>query len=168
MGCIPVEPLELRPEVQAVIDACRELIVGAGGASVEALYNGTDLPELQVDLLVRLARAGQLIGVEIDGPTAHDNSAPNCSVSLLGVLPIGAYDLDALPDDLLRKLFGALRLEVPFNKIDNAALCRITLSGETITAAQTTSRGDAGGDPSVPLFPSAGCPRQDSNLRPSD
>jgi hypothetical protein len=76
-----VEPIELTPEVQAVIEACREFIVGADSASVEALYSGKELPELrssireQVDLLVRLARAGQLVGVEIEAPTDLRDSA---------------------------------------------------------------------------------------------
>ncbi|MET8763046.1 hypothetical protein [Lentzea sp. NPDC004782] len=67
-----MEPVELTPEVQAVIEACRDFIGGASGASVEALYSGKELPQLrssvrdQVDLLVRLARAGQLLGVELD------------------------------------------------------------------------------------------------------
>jgi hypothetical protein len=67
-----VEPLELTPEVQAVIEAYRESIVAGSDASVEALYTGKELPELQssvrdqVNLLVRLARAGQLVGVDVD------------------------------------------------------------------------------------------------------
>ncbi|SEP54053.1 MULTISPECIES: hypothetical protein [Amycolatopsis] len=75
-----MEPLELTPEVQAVIEACREFIVGGGGASVEALYSGDELPELQssvreqVDLLLRLARAGQLVGVETEMPTETGDS----------------------------------------------------------------------------------------------
>lgn len=75
-----VEPLELTPEVQTVIDACREFITGGGGSSIEALYGGNDLPELQsavreqVDLLVRLARAGQLVGVELEPPMGGEDS----------------------------------------------------------------------------------------------
>ncbi|WP_410675349.1 hypothetical protein [Amycolatopsis sp. cmx-4-68] len=67
-----MEPLELTPEVQAVIEAYRESIVAGSDASVEALYTGKELPELQssvrdqVNLLVRLARAGQLVGVDLD------------------------------------------------------------------------------------------------------
>jgi hypothetical protein len=87
-----VGPLELTPEVQAVIEACREFIIGAGGASVEALYSGKELPELQssvreqVDLLVRLARAGQLVGVELDAPTgtgdADDDAVAHCAYAV--------------------------------------------------------------------------------------
>lgn len=75
-----VEPLELTPEVQTVIDACREFVIGGGSTSIEALYGGSDLPELQsavreqVDLLVRLARAGQLVGVELEPPTGSEDS----------------------------------------------------------------------------------------------
>jgi site-specific DNA recombinase len=109
---------------------------------------------------------------------------------LLHLLPVGACDLDALPEDLARKLFEALRLEIHYNKTDNTAVCRITLSGETLPALQQTTqesgvvlpfkkptgkkhatitdaneKDEAPSDPS-PLFPSVVCPRQDSNLRP--
>jgi DNA invertase Pin-like site-specific DNA recombinase len=110
---------------------------------------------------------------------------------LLRFLPVGTCDLDAIPENLARKLFEALRLEIHYNKTDNTALCRITLSGETLPALLQTTR-EAGAvipfkqqtdkkrcaktntnetdgapsDPSPP-FPSAVCPRQDSNLRPA-
>ncbi len=64
----------MTPEVQAVIEACREFITVGSGSSVESLYRGTELSEVQasvraqVDLLVRLARAGQLVGVEVERP----------------------------------------------------------------------------------------------------
>ena len=109
---------------------------------------------------------------------------------LLRLLPVGACDLDALPEDLARKLFEALRLEIHYNKADNTAVCRITLSGETLPALQQTTqesgvvlpfkkptgknagitkadanKKDEAPSDSSPLFPSVVCPRQDSNLR---
>ncbi|MBF6254640.1 hypothetical protein [Nocardia farcinica] len=59
---------------------------------------------------------------------------------LLRLLPVGACDLDALPEDLARKLFEALRVEIHYNKTDNTAVCRITLSGETLPALQQTTQ----------------------------
>ena len=83
-----MEPLEVTPEVQAVIEACREFITVGSGSSVEALYRGTELSEVQasvraqVDLLVRLARAGQLVGVEVErpmDPIASDDPVERCA-----------------------------------------------------------------------------------------
>ena len=110
---------------------------------------------------------------------------------LLSLLPVGACDLDRMPEDLARKLFEALRLEVHYNKTDNTAVCRITLSGETLPALQQTTResgvviplrrstakergagtcANEEGEPlsdSPRLFPSVVCPRQGTNLRNS-
>jgi hypothetical protein len=107
------------------------------------------------------------------------------------LLPVGACDLDALPEDLARKLFEALRLEIHYNKTDNIAVCRITLSGETLPALQQTTqesgvvlpfkrrtgnkhgartetneKDEASSDPS-PCSHLLRCPRRDSNLRTS-
>ncbi|MDQ3765010.1 MAG: recombinase family protein [Actinomycetota bacterium] len=113
--------------------------------------------------------------------------APNAE--LLDALPIGVVRLDELPEDLARRLFEALRLELRYDKNTNRLTCRITLTGPTTPAAQHTANDavilrsqqgkqreqtkrtrmdeeDAISDTSP--FPSLECPRQDSNLRPSD
>ncbi len=63
--------------------------------------------------------------------------APN--PDLLHALPVGPFDLDGLPDTLSRRLFEALRLEIHYNRETNIATCRITLTGETITAVARAS-----------------------------
>lgn len=125
-------------------------------------------------------RAELTVELEALGLQGHDQPNPD----LLHLLPIGSCDLDALPDELARKLFEALRLEIHYNKTENTALCRITLSGETLPALQQTASAagvlmaveqptatpehNGTGEAthvSPLLFPSAVCPRQDSNLR---
>nr|AGS49998.1 hypothetical protein [uncultured bacterium esnapd26] len=39
-----------------------------------------------------------------------------------------------MPDELSRRLFEALRLEIHYDGVTNEALCRITLTGDTIEA----------------------------------
>ncbi|SBW22353.1 hypothetical protein FDG2_2503 [Candidatus Protofrankia californiensis] len=67
---------------------------------------------------------------------------------LLYSLPVGPVDLDTLPDELSRRLFEALRLEIQYNRRTNIARCRITLVGETIPAAHRASA-DAVGSPAA-------------------
>ena len=56
---------------------------------------------------------------------------------LLDTLPvIGPIDVDLLPENLVRRLFEALRLEIRYDKTANRATCRITLFGSTMPAAQ--------------------------------
>ncbi len=68
----------------------------------------------------------------------EDQANNQQDTDLLRMLPVGNCDLHALPDDLTRKLFEALRLEVHYNKADNTALFHITLSGATLSAIQQT------------------------------
>lgn len=117
------------------------------------------------------------LATELERLDVEVNEQPN--LALLEQLPTGASELDAMPDELARKLFEALRLEIHFNKVNNTAVCRITLTGETVSMVQQTieeggvmARNDVAGGgacaaPPIP-FPSATCPRQDLNLRPRD
>jgi hypothetical protein len=49
-------------------------------------------------------------------------------------LPVTPVDLALMPDELSRRLFEALRLEIHYDGVTNEALCRITLTGDTIEA----------------------------------
>jgi site-specific DNA recombinase len=60
--------------------------------------------------------------------------APN--PDLLDALPIGPIEVDQLPEDLARRLFEALRLEIHYDRFTNRATCRITLFGSTMPAIQ--------------------------------
>ncbi|WP_189060254.1 recombinase family protein [Longimycelium tulufanense] len=64
--------------------------------------------------------------------------APN--PDLIDALPVAKIQIDELSDDLARALFEALRLEIHYNKHTNQATCRITLTGQTITAARHAAR----------------------------
>ena len=59
-------------------------------------------------------------------------------------LPVGRVDLDRLPESLARALFEALRLEIHYDKTTNRAICRITLSGDTVEAARRAGNAVAG------------------------
>jgi hypothetical protein len=48
-------------------------------------------------------------------------------------------EVDQLPEELVRALFEALRLEIRYNRDTNTATCRVTLTGPTITAASRTA-----------------------------
>jgi chromosome segregation ATPase len=54
--------------------------------------------------------------------TLEEQVSDQQNPDLLRLLPVGACDLDALPEDLARKLFEALRLEIHYNKTDNSRL----------------------------------------------
>ncbi|GGM81666.1 recombinase [Lentzea pudingi] len=54
---------------------------------------------------------------------------------LLDYLPIAGVDLDLLPDEVSRPLFEALRLEIHYDYETRTAVCRITLTGDTVLAA---------------------------------
>ena len=63
--------------------------------------------------------------------------APN--PDLLHRLPIGRVDLTRLPDEVSRRLFEALRLEIRYNHETRTATCRVTLIAETIDAVSWAS-----------------------------
>jgi hypothetical protein len=59
------------------------------------------------------------------------------NLELLDCLPIAGVDLDLLPDEVSRPLFEALRLEIDYDYDyeTRTAVCRITLTGDTVGAA---------------------------------
>ncbi|WP_433264677.1 hypothetical protein ACQPZF_35745 [Actinosynnema sp. CS-041913] len=64
--------------------------------------------------------------------------APN--PTLLDYLPITPVDLVELPDELSRRLFEALRLEIHYDHGNRTATCRVTLLGDTINAVSGTTQ----------------------------
>ena len=44
-----------------------------------------------------------------------------------------------MPDDLSRRLFDVLRLEINYDRSTNLATCRVTLSGDTVRAVAQAS-----------------------------
>lgn len=54
-------------------------------------------------------------------------------------MPVMPVDLAQMPDDISRRLFEALRLEIRYDGRTNEAVCTITLSGETIDAVSRTA-----------------------------
>lgn len=75
------------------------------------------------------------------------SQAPN--PGLIDYLPVSAVDLAVLPDELSRRLFEALRLEISYDCRTRTATCRVTLVGETIDAVARASH-----DAVVLAFPS--------------
>ena len=151
-------------------------------ALVRALELADDLdPELLTDISHRrkeLAAERTRLRERLD--QLHTVELQRSNPGLLNLLPVGPCDLDALPEDIARRLFEALRLEIHYNKTDHRAQFRITLSSETLTTAHQVSTTAIGADheiSAVPAtassgpsatsgrFPSVWCPRQDSNLR---
>ncbi|WP_084525876.1 recombinase family protein [Nocardia vaccinii] len=65
---------------------------------------------------------------------AQEMLTPN--PTLIDRLPIGYTDVEQLPEALARTLFEAFRLEIRYNKADNHLIYRITLTTQTISAAQ--------------------------------
>ena len=59
--------------------------------------------------------------------------------ALLAELPVTPIDLAGLPDELSRRLFEALRLEIRYDHTTRSAACRITLTRETIDAVSRTT-----------------------------
>ena len=64
--------------------------------------------------------------------------APN--PALLDYLPVTAIDLADMPDELSRRLFEALRLEIHYDYNTRTATCRVALLGDTIKIVVGTSR----------------------------
>lgn len=60
--------------------------------------------------------------------------APN--PDLLDALPMGEVEVENLPEDVARRLFEALRLELRYDKTTNRLTCRAWLTGPTMPAAQ--------------------------------
>ena len=98
--------------------------------------------------------------------------------NLIDALPVGACDVNEMPEPLARRLFEALRLEIHYDKDHHAARYRVTLAADTVHVAhQTAATAFARGSSTVrdreiahheeegERFPSVMCPRRDSNLR---
>lgn len=74
---------------------------------------------------------------------------------LLDCLPIGAVDLDRLSEEVSRPLFESLRLEIHYDHEARSAMCRVTLTGDTVGAAEraATGRGPSEATLCSPLRP---------------
>lgn len=90
---------------------------------VRALEMADDLdPELLADTNHRrgeLATERTRLRERLD--ELHTTELQRSNPDLLEVLPVGACDLDALPEDIARRLFEALRLQVQYNWIEHQA-----------------------------------------------
>ena len=82
----------------------------------------------------------QLAAAEEQAHQAHNPT-------LLDHLPITAVDLDGMPDEISRRLFEALRLEIRYDPVSRIARCSVTLSGDTIDAVSRTTREAAAAAP---------------------
>ncbi|MFD2468898.1 recombinase family protein [Amycolatopsis silviterrae] len=72
--------------------------------------------------------------------TAEDEVKLAPNPALLGFLPMAAVDLAAMPDQLSRRLFESLRLEIRCDYKQRTATCRVTLLGDTINLVAATTR----------------------------
>ena len=70
----------------------------------------------------------------------RNEEAPN--PKLLDALPMGDVQIEELPEDVARRLFEALRLELRYDKTSNQLKCTATLTGPTVAAARQAA-GDA-------------------------
>ncbi|MGA6164168.1 recombinase family protein [Amycolatopsis magusensis] len=64
--------------------------------------------------------------------------APN--PDLLDALPVGDVQIEELPEDVARRLFEALRLELHYDKRTNQLRCKVTLIGPVVSAARQAAR----------------------------
>jgi hypothetical protein len=93
-----------------------------------------DLNERRAELKSqREALERQLVEVEDEA-----RRAPN--PTLLDYLPVSPVDLAEMPDELSRRLFEALRLEIRYDHNTRTATCRVTLLGDTVRVVANTSR----------------------------
>ncbi|WP_280278423.1 recombinase family protein [Nocardia wallacei] len=65
-------------------------------------------------------------------------AAPN--TDLIDALPIGPIEVERLPEDLARRLFEALRLEIHYNVDTNETLYKITITSHTLPTAHAAAR----------------------------
>jgi site-specific DNA recombinase len=142
-----------------------------------------DVNERRAELRAERAR----LEAELAGLDEELAKAPN--PALLDQLPVSPVGLSELPDDISRRLFEALRLEISFDHEHEQVTFIITLTGDTIDVVRQIAEaailpfrrpgtsnapngqhaGESGpaARQSVDggLFPSASRPQQDSNLR---
>jgi site-specific DNA recombinase len=84
---------------------------------------------------------GQLAAAQQQGQGIHNPA-------LLDHLPVTEVDLEGMPDDVSRRFFEALRLEIRYDPAARTARCSITLAGDTIDAVtriaqEATARGSS-------------------------
>jgi hypothetical protein len=77
----------------------------------------------------RLLKIQELSKLEI-----LDVEAPPQAIELLDELPVIDLEPGSVPETSLRRLFEALRLQVRYDKLDNHAQCRVTLSDDGVDA----------------------------------
>jgi site-specific DNA recombinase len=85
-----------------------------------------DVNERRAELRAERAR----LEAELAGLDEELAQAPN--PALLDQLPVSTVDLSELPDDISRRLFEALRLEISFDHEHEQVTFTITLTGDTI------------------------------------
>ena len=126
----------------------------------------TDISHRRKELAAERTRLRERLDQLLTAELQRSNPA------LLDLLPVGPCDLDSLPEDIARRLFEALRLEIHYNKTDHRAQFRITLSSETLATAHQASAVAIAADQQEPAaqgaasdappatsgrFPSVGC-----------
>jgi site-specific DNA recombinase len=93
----------------------------------------------------RLLKIQQLSELEIPGV-----ESPPQAMELLDELPVIDFEPGSVPEANLRHLFEAFRLQVRYDKIDNQAQCRVTLSDDGVDVANendAVARAAASGEP---------------------
>ncbi|MFE0024136.1 recombinase family protein [Amycolatopsis sp. NPDC059021] len=89
-----------------------------------------EINEERAELHKRKAR----LAVRLAELEAEDERAPN--PQLLDLLPTGEVQVESLPEEVARRLFEVLRLELRYHKPTNCLKCTVTLAGATIPAAR--------------------------------
>ncbi len=105
-------------------------------------------PDLIADITERRAELRahkQRLEAQLAAVEDRTHQAPN--PDLIDVLPVATIQVDDLPEELVRSLFEALRLEIRYNKTTNRATFRITLTGQTLPAAHAIATEAAAAPP---------------------
>jgi site-specific DNA recombinase len=93
-----------------------------------------DINERRAELRARRDELQRQLAAAED--QAHQ--APN--PALLDQLPVTPVDLASMPDEVSRRLFEALRLQIHYDFTTHIATCTITLTADTIDAVARTSQ----------------------------
>ena len=116
----------------------------------------------------RRTRQAEVDRLNTDTPPAGDD------VDLLDLIPQLPPNLSELPENLERQLYDAFQLQIRYNRTRHEATFRVTVREDTVklltkTTESVTERGSEMQTEQSRndgrLFPSSGCPLQDSNLR---
>ncbi len=83
---------------------------------------------------------GEIEGLRAQLAKAEDEVQQASNPGLVDFLPVTQVELTELPDELSRKLFEALRLEIHYDYVSRSATCRVTLLGDTIEAVSKTTQ----------------------------